>query len=200
MRGRGGVTRARLRAAAAALVGLLAFWIVVPAAGAGTPKPTPSSSSTHARAVPISLHVGGVNISVSVPLTLNGLLGKTPTAPPTTPTPPPIVTSSEPATQSSHHSSAPAHTQAYPPGTAGGGAAPAYARPGDTTQPTRSASAPAAASTTGPATKHHTANGLVLVKGFVPTSGSLLLVALCAACALGVVFVLKVSGRGRHKA
>ena len=187
-----------LRVVAGVVIGLIIFCIAVPAASAGTPTPTPTPP---ARVLPISLHLGRLNISVVVPLTLNGLLGNT-TAPATTPPPPPPTTSTPPAkpttqaaTQPTHASATAARISPLPPSDPG---RPASAVGVPVTRPAAHHSSTQAAPSPS-RTKHHKSGGLVFVKDLVPASGSLLLIALCAACALGVVGVLKLSGRSTHE-
>jgi hypothetical protein len=190
-----------LRALAGLLVGLVIFCIAVPGAAAGaaarTADPTPASTST-ARQLPISLHLGGLDISVVLPLTLNGLLGKTPaptsgppTSTPPSSTPPTASSTSHPPVRTTHvDASAPTSRAAYPPRPPAHGGSTATR----TTAPRSTTPAPSKSPT-----KHHQSGGLVFVKELVPASGSMLLIALCAACALGVVAVLKLNGRSTHK-
>jgi hypothetical protein len=204
------VRRGRLRAArrSALLAGalgavaatLLAL-LLAPAAGAA---PDPSATG---RSLPIDIKLGRLHVGVTLPVTLGGLLGRTTPAATTPPT------SSAPVSTPGRPTSARPYPPTLPsvgtsPATSAAAGAPATraasASAAAHRQPAPSTSA-AAAAPTRPSHATRTSAppkkrgpGMVFVRGVVPSSGPALFILLCLACAVGVAFVVRLSG-GRRR-
>jgi hypothetical protein len=209
--------RARTAIAAAAVVILVSLVgapiaaaapAAVPAAAAAAPSPTAGDP-------PLDVTLGPLQVGITLPLGLGGLLN--PIATPTpTPTPGrPTRPAPTPAT--------PSGTSAYPPtlpgpptswdgpgdhqpGGGAGSAArsapgsvaarPSGARPTHRTTHPQPSSSPAKPPR--PTATKHRSPAIVFLTGAVPGNASLLLILLCIACAVGVGFVVRLSG-GRRR-
>jgi hypothetical protein len=216
---RRGLRLSAIAAKAAVLaVGMAAVLLagtLLPAAGAATPPSRPGSgSSSAAPLLPLKIQLGSLTIDLSLPLDLSKLIT---VQSPSTSTPPPVSTppastppggrSSTPPARSTRPPSAtsPSHPAAVPhPGASQRHASdrPAPAGAGGAVARTSAHRAPAGhrkktAPRSTPAHHSHSAGagGFVLVKRLVPGTGIGLLVGLVIATALGVAFVVRLSGR-----
>jgi hypothetical protein len=185
------------------------------AAAASTPA-TPAGTSAAAPApapsLPIDLDLGGLSIKLNIPLSLTGLLGLggTPppsTTPPSTPppstgsTPPPKTGSGTPTRRptpgsSAHHTTTATHRSTSPPQqiNANGGGQP-LAQGAPTTHARTHHRSGASKTPTAPRSTDAPGAAQVLARRLVPIPGPGLLIALIAATALGVAFVVRMSGR-----
>jgi hypothetical protein len=202
---RGVVARACALLVTAFVAVLALAGVLIPSSPSGattaaTPTASPTPTAPH---LPLNLRLLGIGVSVDVPLSLNGLLGLSPsnpsTPPPTTPVPP---TSSQPSTP-------PTSAHPTPPGTStttatqiigvpvGGGTG------GQVAPPSRShssapnhPSSPAHSSSS----SHKGTGAIELSERLLTSSDTLLLVAVLAATGLAMLVFVRLSGRrGGHQ-
>jgi hypothetical protein len=184
-----------------------------PAAGAAPARPTPAAGS--GRVLPIDIRLGPVQVGVTLPLTLNGLLGKTPSstsAPPSTGAPstsapaspspsakpyPPTLPTSVPTPMPA----GPRAGRSNSGGAESGVAAGSVKGPKSRVRPAPTATSPRPKPS--PTPPHSSASrkrppAMVFVRGVVPDSTPAFLIVLCVACAIGVAVRVRRSG-GRRR-